>query len=252
MKQTKFLFLCAVLWCSHNVTGQIEVPEREKEPSEDQIQAALELPPKEVETEAFIYTNWSQTSRVLEPNSSNGGLYADSLGIRADEIPLNVWSFGLGVRSQLRKNFMWQGGISWIRNGEAFDFQTADSSLSYQTYYNYIAMPLKIMYRYGERVSVYGGVGLVPQMFFSFRQERQWKTGTNFEDRETVKTRNGYNTFVLSGVGNIGVQLRMNSGVSIFAEGEYRQQFTSSYETTDSFEHYGRAFGVNLGMTYPL
>lgn len=236
--------------------AQIEIPDSEEE--EEPVEEIAELPPMvspiNPKTEVFAFANWSQTSRILESNPANGGIFGDTLGIRADELSLNVWSYGIGIRSELKKNFLWQGGISWIRNGETFDFEAtdSDSTFRYQTFYNYIAMPLKLMYRYGTRVSVYGAVGIVPQMFFSYRQEQQWTTVDNTASDEQIRTRNGYSSFVMSGVLNLGVQLRMNSGVSVFLEPEYRFQFTDSYEETDSFEHFGRAIGLNMGITYPL
>jgi hypothetical protein len=149
---------------------------------------------------------------------------------------------------------MWQGGISWLRNGETFNYVAtdSDSTFAYQTFYNYVAMPLKVMYKYGNRVRFYGGVGLTPQMFFSYRQEQQWTTINNNQMDETIKTRNGYNSFVLSGTLTAGVQLRFNKGTSVFIEPEYRIHLTNSYEAIDSYEHFGRAFGLNMGFTYPI
>lgn len=240
--------LCQV----NKVNAQIEVPESEKLDTERPERKNLD--PSEVTSEVVVLANWSNTTRVLRPNPSNGGLFGEPLGIREDESNLNVWSYGLGFRSVFKENFMWQGGISFMRNGETFDYQAtdSDSTFAYQTYYNYVAMPIKVMYRYGGRVSFYGGLGIMPQLFYSFRQEQQWTTVVNTQVTETVKTRNGYNTFVLAGTITAGVQLRMNSGASLFVEPEYRIHLTNSYTEIDSYEHFGRAFGLNLGFTYPI
>jgi opacity protein-like surface antigen len=252
MKQYWYLaMLCSVFQFAS--FGQIEITQEKEtleEPKVVEIEPIEQL--KTVQTEVFIYANWSSTGRLLRSNTLDDGFYGDTLGVRANEQNLNIWSYGIGVRSEIARNVLWQGGITWMRNGESFEYQAADSAYSYQTKYNYISMPLKLMYRYGDRVSIYGGIGITPQLFFSYRQDRQWTTSTNFQDEETFKTRNGYNTFVVSGVANLGVQLRMNSGVSLFLEPEYRFQLNSSYERTDSFEHFGRAFGLNMGLTYPL
>ncbi len=230
------------------------MPEPEKVEEKEEVRTKKEMDPSEVKNEVLFYANWSNTNRVLRPNPANDGLFGEPLGIREDELNLNVWSYGLGFRSMFKEHFMWQGGISWMRNGETFDYQApdSDSTFAYQTYYNYIAMPIKVMYQTGGRLNFYGGIGIMPQLFFSYRQEQQWTTLVNTQVSETFKTKNGFNTFVLAGSLTAGVQLRMNSGASIFVEPEYRIHLTNSYTEIDSYEHFGRAFGLNVGFTYPI
>jgi len=246
--------LC-LLFCQVDiVSAQIEIPEPKKEEGKEKVREKKEMDPSEVKNEVLLYANWSNTNRILRPNPAKDGLFGEPLGIREDELNLNVWSYGFGFRSVFSEHFMWQGGISWMRNGETFDYQAtdSDSTFAYQTYYNYIAMPIKVMYQTGGRVNFYGGIGVMPQLFFSYRQEQQWTTVVNTQVTETVKTKNGFNTFVLAGMVTAGVQLRMNSGASIFLEPEYRIHLTNSYTEIDSYEHFGRAFGLNLGFTYPI
>lgn len=244
--------------CQANIaSAQIELPAQKEEKvveKEEEVVERKNVDPSDIKTEIVVYANWASTSSVLRSNPANDGIFGEPLGIREDESNLNVWSYGIAFRSVFKKNFMWQGGISWMRNGESFDYQApnSDSTFSYQTYYNYIAMPLKVMYQTGGRVNFYGGVGLTPQLFSSYRQEQQWTTVLNTQVTETVKTRNGYNTFLLSGSLTAGVQLRMNGGASIFVEPEYRFHLTNSYTEIDSYEHFGRAFGMNIGFTYPI
>jgi len=253
MKSLSYRIICLMLLIGVHAQAQIEVTEPIEEESEEVTELDL-LVLKGVKTEVVAYANWSNTNRVLRPNSANDGLFGEPLGIRADEQNLNVWSYGLAIRNDLRNHFMWQGGISWIRNGETFNYQAtdSDSTFAYQTFYNYVAMPLKVMYKYGNRVRFYGGLGLIPQMFFSYRQEQQWTTTNNTQLSETVKTKNGFNSFVLSGTITAGVQLRFNKGSSVFIEPEYRVHLTNSYQDIDNYEHFGRAFGINMGFTYPI
>lgn len=254
MKYLSLVSLCLFCFQMQTVHGQIEVPTVEEEKQEKKAKERKEMDPSEIKTEVIFYANWANTSRVLRPNSANDGLFGAPLGIREDESNLNVWSYGLGFRSAFKENFMWQGGISFMRNGESFDYQAtdSDSTFAYQTFYNYVAMPVKVFYKYGSRVNFYGGLGIMPQLFFSYRQEQQWTTTLNAQATETIKTKNGFNTFVLAGTITAGVQLRMNSGTSVFVEPEYRIHLTNSYTEIDSYEHFGRAFGLNFGITYPI
>ena len=113
-------------------------------------------------------------------------------------------------------------------------------------------MPVKVYYTYGDNIRLYAGGGLIPQMFLKYKQDRVWINSVDTETKETFTTQNGYNSFVLSAVANVGVQLNLGKNVSILFMPEFRMQLTSSYESQASYKHYGRAFGFNMGLTYIL
>ena len=69
---------------------------------------------------------------------------------------------------------------------------------------------------------------------------------------ETIKERNGYSSFVLSAALNVGVQYQFSDNWTLLFMPEYRIQLTDSYESTDSYNHFGRALGFDIGLTYKL
>lgn len=246
-----FLVLCLVFGVN-TTYGQIEISYDEDDADTDTIESAKlnDLSLKVYGgTEIIGYANWSRTNREL---SVNEGLFADSIGQRGDELGLDIWSFGVGFRSRVSRFLTWQGGIAITRNGETYDFRDTDTAFSYQTRYTYITMPIKLFYTYGNRYKVYAGGGLIPQMFYAYRQDQQWETKKNATGDETIQSKNGYNSFVMSFAFNVGFQMYTQNNMSIFVEPEYRYQFINSYVKTDGLKHYGRAFGVNLGLTYTL
>jgi hypothetical protein len=200
-------------------------------------------------TEVFVLSNFSITNRSLVENV---GLFGDTLGIRADEQKLNAWSFGLGLRNKITESVAWEGGISILRNGESYLFEATDTLSSYETRYTYIGMPLKVNYLIGNKVQFIAAAGIIPQMFMRYSQvgmnEDSEGTETDFE----FKTRSGYNSFVLSGVLNVGVQLQLSDRMKFFFIPEFRYQFTSSYTDKDPYIHKGRAIGANFGLTVGL
>ncbi len=200
-------------------------------------------------TSVFVNTNWSKTSRKLIVND---GLFGDSLGERAKETSLNLWSFGLGFRSEITKNIMWEGGVSFQQNGEQYSFEQVDSSYQYESKYNYISLPIKVYYKYGKALRVIGGLGIVPQMFVKFHQKRSWTDSNSIEGSEEIKTTVGYNSFVISSVFNLGVELDFSDRVTLFFIPEYKVQLTSSYLKTNSYKHYGRSIGINMGLSFKL
>jgi hypothetical protein len=200
---------------------------------------------KDGSTSVYFIANWSKTNRLLE---SNGGLYGDTLGERANEESLNKWSFGLGMQNKLNKYLMWDGGIYLSRNGESYNFTGIDTSYSYKTTYNYVGMPIRLNFTYGETFKFYAGAGLMPQMFTRYRQEREWTTSNNSSEKETFKTKSGYNPFVLSAIFNIGLILNFENNWALFVSPEARIQLTSSYPKLDGFIHKGRAYGISFGL----
>lgn len=200
-------------------------------------------------TSIYFVTNWSATNRSL---SENGDLFGEPLGERANEIGLNTWSFGLGFQNEFAKHFMWDGGISFLRNGESYSFVGTDTAYSYQTTYSYISMPVRLNYTVGNDFKFYAGAGLIPQMFMGYKQERQWTRADNSDETETIKSKNGYNSFVISAVMNIGMMVNFNNGWSLLVSPEARFQLNSSYMKQDAYIHKGRAYGVTFGLVRHL
>lgn len=236
------LLLTAFAGRTQIVIGESEKVEKkeEKKPKEPKKMDTLSN-----STSIYFVTNWSKTSRVLTINPE---MTADSLGERAFENQLSVWSFGVGIRTQLTKNLLWDGGISLYRNGESYNFIGSDTTFSYQNYYTYLAMPIRLNYIVGKDFQFYAGAGLVPQMFSGFRQETQWTTSTNSTGHETIKSKIGYNSFVLSSIFNVGFIMNFQNNWSLIVSPEARIQLTSSYLKLNDFIHKGRAYGITFGL----
>lgn len=201
-------------------------------------------------TEVFLGANWSVTNRRLEVNTS---VFGDSLGARADETGLNTWSFSLGMRNRINSYLMWEGGISFLRNGETYDFEEADSSYAYTSTYSYIGMPLKLYYTYGkEKLRLQVGGGLIPQMALNFRQDIRYRDAEGGEFTEEIKTKVGQSSFAIALVASIGVNYELGSGWGLYLQPEYRYQLTSSYLKTEPYLHYGTALGISFGISKKL
>ncbi len=245
------IILIALSFCMASITfSQIELggdPPTAKEKKEEKKK---KMEAKEFSSTSVYYeANWSYTTRNL---SENEGLFADPLGERANETSLNTWSFSLGFRNQLNRFLSWSGGISFVRNGESYLYEQPDTMFTYDTKYKYIGMPIKLYFNYGEDFKLLAGAGLMPQMFLQYRQDSEWRTMTNATDSESFKTRSGYSTFVVSALFSIGGEIKFSPRWSLYVMPEYRLQITDSYLVTDSYDHFARALGVNMGLTMKL
>jgi hypothetical protein len=200
-------------------------------------------------TSIFASATWNSTNRTLVPND---GLFGKPLGYRADETKLNVWSFTLGFRSQLHKNIAWEGAVSYMRNGESYSFEDTDTSYMYESRYSYIAVPMKLFYTYGSDIKLLVGAGIVPQMFTGFKQDIEYEGEKNATIKEEVKTRIGYNSFVLSTVFNVGAQFKVGDRWSVLILPEYKLQLTSSLEKNAAYKHKASTFGGHIGLVFDL
>jgi len=200
-------------------------------------------------TSLLIYTNWSNTYRKLTVNE---GLFADSIGPRADETSYNLWSFGLGFRSDVSKNITVEGGIAFQRNGEKYNFEESDTLYRYDSQYHYISMPIKVYYKYGKRAKIIAGAGVVPQLFVNLKQTLETLSKDKLTTNEDIKTKIGYNTFVMSAVFNLGFEYDLSKRTTIVFIPEYKVQLTSSYFKTNGLKHFGRSLGFNIGLSFYL
>jgi hypothetical protein len=245
----KFLMIgsLAIISCSSTSFSQVVIGGETEEVKEPKKKKVVEE--KEGATEVYLVSNWSNTRSILRENE---GLYSKPLGEREFETSLNTWSFGLGFRTEIHKYFSLQAGVAYLRNGESYLFEDVDTMFTYNSTYAYIAMPIKGLFTYGDGVKLLAGGGITPQLFSGYRQDTEWTTKNNSTDKETIKLKNGFSTFVLSASFNIGVQLRLSPTWSLLLMPEYRIQLTDSYVVTDRYEHFARAFGFDMGLTLKL
>ena len=208
------------------------------------------LPADEKSTTSFFtIANWSNTFRRLEVNE---GLFGDSIGARANETSYNRWSFGVGFQSMLTNHLMFEGGMSYMRNGEQYSFSETDTSYIYTSQYSYISMPIKLYYTFGEKLKLIVGGGIVPQMFMGYKQDLTWESKDKTEGAEIIKTKQGFNTFVISAVANVGVKYEYSPKMAVLFVPEYKTQLNSSFGKIDAYQHFGRSIGFNIGLTYKL
>lgn len=248
----RFLIL-SFFFISLTSFGQIQVGGDVKEEKPEKKEKA-EKPKKEKQsdeaTEVFLGANWSKTNRRLETNKN---IFGDSIGERENEIGINTWSGSIGIRTKINQFLLFEGGISYLQNGEKYDFQGTDTSFSYTNKYNFIGMPLKLYYYYEKnnfRFQV--GVGGIPQMALKFSQETRSMNSEGAEETSSIKTKVGVNSFVFSAVANIGFQYEFMPTWSVYLLPEYRVQLNSSYLNSNKFKHYGNALGVSFGLVKAL
>jgi Na+-transporting methylmalonyl-CoA/oxaloacetate decarboxylase gamma subunit len=257
MENRKYITVVFALLTSTTLLSQIvtkEEPEKKEEKKKEVVEKAGVQSNRELDNQTSVYfnTNWSNTSRNL---SVNEGLFAEEIGERANEVNSNFWSFGIGIRADLKKNFRFSTGLGLVRNGEKYSFIGEDSTFSYTTRYNYVSMPLILDYVRGNDLKFSIGVGLMPQMLLNYRQEQEWENSVNTKSTNTIKlkgTDQNFNPFIISAVVNAGIQYKYGNFWSIYFTPEARFQIPSTYVKNYPYVQKAVAIGFNLGLSYQL
>ena len=191
------------------------------------------------------------SDRILTVNSK---FLNKPLGERAFETSYVRWGFTLGISVPLSKVLYFDGGISYLQNGEQYSWESLenDSSFSYQTSYSYISMPLQLKIQGGLRLKYFLASGLQPQLFQSYRQNQQWTNDVNTKYSATLKYNSDLNSFLISWITTAGLALEISKLYGIRISAQYRNQLNSSYLKTGDYIHKANGLGFAFGLTRKL
>lgn len=201
--------------------------------------------------QAYVAFNRTNSYRTLVPNDN---FIPGSLGERMYEKALNTYSFGIGLKGHITKFLIWDGGLMYLQNGEQYKFISvnSDSTFSYQNYYKYIAMPIKLNITIGHKLRLFGGVGIIPQLFMNYKQNQQWETTLGSRESSTIKSKDGFNYFTTSYICNLGVSIHMKNNFGIFISAEYRSQIQNGFGKFSYFKHKSFGSGISVGISKEL
>jgi hypothetical protein len=193
----------------------------------------------------------SQRMQMFRELVSNDAFLPTPLGERANEMPLTVWSQQLGISAGLSQHFYLDGGVSWLQNGEAYSFTAndSDSTYSYQTRYRYLALPLQLKYTAGNKLKVYGGLGVIAALYQGYKQDIQWTNplGAKYDDQ--IKINNNMNSFTLSWLASAGLEATLDENYSFRVGVLYRSQVNNSYSPYEDYIHKSFGWGLNFGLS---
>lgn len=209
-------------------------------------------PPKEIKEpkekngfELYFGASPSYTFRTLSPNDN---IFGQELGERVNEKPAWTTSFAAGVRNQVNKNIIFELGVGYSSNRETYDFTETDSVYRYINTYRHISFPIRIAYTYGEDISFYGGIGVMPKAFLSLKREVTTLDLNDNESTEDIIEKDNYNFFVIDAIATLGTRIKLNPNYGIFAMLEGRRQLTNNYGEQGPFIRKPYALGFNLGI----
>lgn len=246
-----FSILTILLFVNTFAIAQIEsgkVTKPVQKPSQEQ-----KKPVKDVNyTPASVLYVGGGVGSTFRSLTINEGLFAKPLGERANEESTIVGAASVGIRNRISRSFFLDFGLAYASNGERYSFSGTDTSHTYRTVYNHLAIPLKVQYVAGKRVKFIGGFGVQPQLFLSSNRKSSWVDSENIESTATEKLNKTMNFFTLSAIANAGIEWQVGAMTSIYLMPEFRYQFTNSYTKQSPYIHTGIYYGVQLGLSFGL
>ncbi|MGM0480284.1 MAG: hypothetical protein ACQERC_13765 [Bacteroidota bacterium] len=224
------------------ISGQIITDEPPEPPKKEQPEESYVAPELEIYagfTPAFTY-------RTLRENE---GLFGEPIEYREDEVGDWVTSFEAGIRSALNQHLLLELGMGYMRNRERYAFETEnqDSIFRYSNTYRHLSFPIRLAYHFGDEISFYGGVGVMPKAFISRQRKVTTLDINNQEKEEVFVDRNGFNRFIIDAMASVGTRIAFNENYGIFAIAEGRYQLTNNFDEQAPFIRNPYSIGFRIG-----
>ena len=250
----KLILLLSVFFITClNVSAQISNPnvekptegkkKKEKKAKKEKKEATTDLSQKATYYFTGAYLNSFRNFEDKTPYQS----FAE----RNLETAIHTYGIGFGTFIPLAKNLDLEIGVSYVLQGEQFNYSDSlsDSTFHYTKRYRHFGVPLRFKYSFGKnnfKTFVYGGV--IPSSILSYRYESDYtnkKGQTN--DNNTVSKTNDLASFNVAVSAGFGLSYQLNN-IGFLIIPEYRYNLLNTYDGT-KVNHNLWSFGVNVGLT---
>jgi hypothetical protein len=211
------------------------------------------IKPKDVSKADSIKTK-VKTGQEFYIGASNGlgyrtlnerdGLFGAALGIREKERAHWTYSFELGARMPMGKNFGLAVGMEFIQIGVRYTHDTDSSFLGYRTVNRYLSLPIKAFYQSGEDFIIQAGLGLQPRFFLSSGYTEINLNDFGQEVETTTKTTNGFNTIALNASVHLGFRWHVMENIGLYFIPEFRYGLFDELDKQQP--HVQRSYGLVL------
>ncbi len=246
MKTTLVLLICTVSFAGFSQIKTVEP----KEVKRDSIKVK---PSNNDKPSYYIGAGRNNSFRELMENDAP---YGRPLGNRANETKLNVWSYEVGIRSQLNKYLQIDGGLALERFGEQYSAtgptELGDSTYSYQSKYTFISLPIQLYGTVGESFKLYGGGGISPGIVSRFNKEITRLDSLGGTTITETNQPEKLNSFILSARLSGGLQWKWNRNAGIYLNYTYFLGLNSTYGRQDQYKHYARYGCLRFGLIFQL
>jgi opacity protein-like surface antigen len=238
--------LLIIIFTAVGIIGNAQIITNEAHRQEAQ---PVQNPQKEVKsktgTEIYFGISPAYTYRTL---TTNDGLFAQPIGYRADETAEWTTGFNAGIRNKINSFLKFEIGVGYSSNKEAYDYTEGDSVFRYTNTYRHISFPIRLAYTYGDEISFYGGIGVIPKAFLSMKREETSLDINNKEATNETVERDKFNMFLIDAVATIGTQIKFSPNYGVFIMAEARRQLNNNFNSQSPYIRKPYALGFNVGI----
>jgi hypothetical protein len=171
-------------------------------------------------------------------------------------------SVGLTYEYTFKNNISIIAGMTYDQRGFRVPYNLRDNTgitivegETIKFNYDYLSLPLKAGYRFGEKVYGFGNVGIVPALLINAKQFHPgYKTDFEEREAETVDVTKYVSKFDFATLVEIGAGYNLNAEYNIFASVTYQRSISTftndEYFDNGDLRHTGLTLSV--GVKYRL
>lgn len=176
------------------------------------------------------------------------GLFGEPLGFRENERTLWTRSFELGYRVLMNKTLMMELGAEYNQIGFQYTSGETDSFLLYKKVKQYITVPIKAVFQWGNTFVIQGSVGLAPKMFLAsqFTSIVKDEFDKEIETKQTIK--DDYNYFNVDAIVNFGVRWNLSRNIGLYFVPEFRYGLLDTYQKQQPHVQHNYGLYVRWGL----
>lgn len=210
------------------------------------------------------FSSFAQTSSIgvrigLNKTNVSSSQYSDEPKSR------NGFIGGVTYEYLFNKNFFIGAELNYNERGYATSYlfvnETTSSSVQYEgTHsYNYISLPIKSGFYFGNKVQGFGSIGVIPSILVDAKIvfPTNLDQSGQLSGMETRDVKDITNSFDLAAMVELGISYKIQNQYSIFSSATYQRSFTS-FSSSDSYypapytEAFHKGLSFSLGVRYTL
>jgi hypothetical protein len=183
------------------------------------------------------------------------GLFAQPLGVRADERALWTSSFELGCRVEMYEKFSLEFGMEFNRMGLQYRTPTDSVFVGYNQVIRGLTSPVRCVFqplKFGENFLIQFGAGAAPRMFMASKLTEIRLNSLGQEEEFVTIEKNGFNYFNVDVLTNIGFRWNFGESLGLYIIPEFRYGLLDSYDKQHPYIQHNYALYLRWGLHYIL
>jgi len=185
------------------------------------------------------------------------GLFAQELGIRADEQALWTVSFELGYRVKMSQRLMLEFGMEYNQMGMQYRTPNDSIFVGYNRKKQGFSAPIRLSFQpfvlgNGEDFMFHIGGGFAPRMFTASRYTTIELNDFGQEEETTLKQTSGYNYFNVDVLFNAGFRWNFSHSIGLYFIPEFRYGLLDTYDKQRPYIQHNYGLFLRWGIHWIL